>query len=569
MFFASCSTESVRLLRDADAIMEEYPDSAMSILEGIDSHNLKGNALPYYALLYTQAQIKTDVPIDSDSLISIAYAKYGNHTRGDLGIRSNFYTGEIFFNQEKYREAMKFYLTAYEESKRLSNYYWQAKAAERISDLFFFAYNYDEAEKYALEAAKLFKIVGRQINHRYSLGQLSIIYLNNGHSDIAYMMLDSLYTLSLLENPCDSAFLEYIKMPLIDAGAKMGKNVSIKLNGEDFCNKSLSNRELIDAVILQSQLLNLSDTPSLMKDLSNIDSLARTDEDKIHILYAEYLNAKASGHNSLALSFVDSMLYYYNVVAENIIKESVTGAQRDFYIEMSTVDRKKSIFMNYLLSIFIGVFILVIAFLIIFSYLRNKAQKAKLEAIFESFLSLKSYSDRILKEKEIAVSVLKTLQDEKEAAFGEMITLKNINMDQEISHAEIVERLFKEKWTTLDTLCNQYFGLSNSEITAKGVVTNIEKEIKKIVSKKGIIEIVEAVDTYIGGIVTRLRSQCQFLKEDDITFLALIYAGFSVRSVCLFTSIKYQHFYVKKSRLIKRIKDSNAPDKDFFLKKIK
>ena len=71
------------------------------------------------------------------------------------------------------------------------------------------------------------------------------------------------------------------------------------------------------------------------------------------------------------------------------------------------------------------------------------------------------------------------------------------------------------------------------------------------------------------GIVTELKKQCTFFKEDDLNYIALSYAGFSARSVCLFTGIKYKHYYVKKARLIERIRKSDAPDKDLFISKMK
>lgn len=82
-------------------------------------------------------------------------------------------------------------------------------------------------------------------------------------------------------------------------------------------------------------------------------------------------------------------------------------------------------------------------------------------------------------------------------------------------------------------------------------------------------EIVESVDKYFNGIVTLLREECGFINEDDITFLALIIAGFSVRAVCYFTDIKYKNYYLKKSRLCKRIELSDAVHKELFLTKIK
>ena len=97
----------------------------------------------------------------------------------------------------------------------------------------------------------------------------------------------------------------------------------------------------------------------------------------------------------------------------------------------------------------------------------------------------------------------------------------------------------------------------------------MEKELKNVVSRKGLREIVEAVDTYIGGIVSKLKDQCPSIKNDDIDFLALLYAGFSVRAVCMFLGISYSNFYTKKSRLKKAIQSSDAIDKDLFLKKLK
>ena len=279
LLISSCTTETGRRLIHVDSIMEQHPDSAMAILGRIDKHTLKDSELPYYALLYTQAQIKTDIPLDSDSLIRIAYAKYGANTGGDRGIRSNFYIGEILFNQEKYREAMKFYLTAYEESKRLNNDYWHAKAAERISDLFFYAYNYDEAASYAAEAAELFKNVGRPINCRFLLAKLADIWLNDTSPESAYILLDSLKNLSLSENPIDTTFLEYIRMPWIDALEKTGRLNNLKHVDWNFSGEDLSDRERIDAVILQSHISNHDDKSFEIVDiLRNVESFAHSDE---------------------------------------------------------------------------------------------------------------------------------------------------------------------------------------------------------------------------------------------------------------------------------------------------
>ena len=570
LLLAGCTTETGRTLRHANSVMEDHPDSAMIILSRIDRHSLNDSDLPYFALLYTQAQVKTDVPLDSDSLISIAYAKYGDKTSGDLGIRSNFYTGEVFFNRKEYRESMRYYLTAYEESKRLRNDYWHAKAAEKINNVFFFTYNYDDAIKYSQEAAIYYKDSNRKGNHRYALGQMALTLMYNGEAERAFQLLDSLNHQIKDETPVDSALLDYLKLPLIDVMVMTGRSDSIDTELMDVSKEEMSNREILDAVILKSLVYEDKYRSEEVKDeLLEIESLAATNEDKIHILYARYENAKSIGDQSLALSLVDSMLYYQNMVAEDIIMGSVTGAQRDFYSEMSLRHENRSRLLKLTLYGSMGVFLFLLLFCIVVFNLKIKANKAESEARLEAFLSLKSSSDKAAQDKNALEQLVKEMEIKNDSMVNELQSLQSEGIRHELNHSKIVEKLFKEKWTTLDTLCDQYFGLGNSELSAKDLVNNMEKELKKIVSKKGLAEIVYSVDAYMGGIITDLRTQCPFLKDADVNFLALLYAGFSVRAVCMFTGIKYDYFYVKKSRLIKRIEVSDAPDKSIFLQKLK
>ncbi|MDE6521383.1 MAG: hypothetical protein K2L17_01065 [Muribaculaceae bacterium] len=595
LFIISCSTEQEKTLKLADSVMENHPDSAMSLLESIDRSNLKDSEQPYYALLYTQAQIKTDVPLDSDSLISIALSKYGRDTRGDRGLRSNYYTGEVLFNQNKNPQAMRYYLTVYEDSKHLENEYWQAKAAERISDLLYFAYNYDEAERYAIEAAQLYKIINRKIFHRYTLGKLADILINNGEADKAYILLDSLHNVVINESPVDSGFIEYIKKPLIYTLVQGGRLNEIATYKMELTDNDKYDEELVNTAILQGEILDsMGKTDETTKILIAAQDFCQTEEDRVHILYARYNNAKEIGNNALALSLVDSLLFYQNQLAENIIRESIIGAQRDFYVDRERWHKKQSSFFKTTLIIASIGFLLLLAFIIVLAIYKNKAQEANLKANLESLISLKSHSESVmhdkaeklhamLEDKDLELRRIQNLMQEKDIEYiqikndlkkrndeyGNMQLLLSEKSEKEITQARIVEKLFKEKWMTLDMLCNQYFSLNNFELSEKSILSNIEKEVKRIISKKGIAEIVETADIYMDGIVTELKKQCTFLKEDDINYIALSYAGFSARSVCLFTGIKYKHYYVKKARLIERIRKSDAPDKDLFISKMK
>ncbi len=407
-------------------------------------------------------------------------------------------------------------------------------------------------------------------NNRFALGQLARIYVNDGNADRAYVLLDSLKTLSLKQHTVDTAFIEYLKLPLVDAMMQTGRILDVELDSIDFFSNTMSGQEKLDAAILQSEVYDVMDRPEEVKDiLKGAEAHVRSDEDMVHILYARYQNAKASDDNSVALSLVDSMLYYQNVVTEAIIQESITGVQRDFYSEMSLRHENRSRLLKLTLYGSVGVSLLLLIFCTVFFILRIRTQEAESKAQLEAFLSLKSSADQVSRDKDSLEQLVKEMENKNDSMLSEIQSLQSARSRLELEHNKIVEKLFKDKWATLDTLCDQYFGLDNSELSSKDLVNNIEKELKKIVSKKGLDEIVASVDSYMGGIITNLRTQCQFLKESDVKFLALLFAGFSVRAVCMFIGIKYDYFYVKKSRLIKRIEASEAPDKSLFLQKLK
>lgn len=117
-------------------------------------------------------------------------------------------------------------------------------------------------------------------------------------------------------------------------------------------------------------------------------------------------------------------------------------------------------------------------------------------------------------------------------------------------------------------MCNDYFEFLESDKNPNRIIKDIENELKEIRNPNNLFEIEKSVDEYLGGVMTLLRMEVPTLKEDDVVFLSLVFAGFSVRAVCLIIGIKYKNFYLRKSRLVKKISNSGAPHLDFFLNKL-
>ena len=142
--FASCSQQQNpnALLIQADSFMEEYPDSALHILESIETQQLSAQAdRAYYALLLTQARDKNYIVQTDDSLIRTAVQYYDSVGDVQMQAKAYYYKGAIYRDANLCGEAIKEYLTAIpfaekaENTKLLGLIYNQAGYLYYLQDL--------------------------------------------------------------------------------------------------------------------------------------------------------------------------------------------------------------------------------------------------------------------------------------------------------------------------------------------------------------------------------------------------------------------------------------------------
>lgn len=561
----SCSHHRNADLMLAENIMEDNPDSALVLLDNVDSESLGSSDYPYFALLYTQARIKTGEPVLSDSLVDAAFAGLKDVKSGNWSIRAYFYKGMVLYDSGHEREAMRYFLKSYELAKKSNDWYWIAKSSEMISDTFFNVYNYTEAEKYSKEAIVNFGKSGRISNQRYAICDLATIYLN---CDIerAVCLLDSLWNVCNMEQPRDSALLDYIMYPRAIAYVNSEKLEDISAGQLAILDNDFSRESAIENVIVKSRILSLQDSLKSVKIL--LDGADAYDLDKgerAHLMYASYMNAKNSGNYEHAVSLTDSLLQLQSLIAENILSESMAGVQRDFYFEEAVIEKNKSKELKLILYSAGTIALLVIAAIILINRQRSKLHRMELEANIAELIHLKEKNDLMVKEK-----VILTREKESMTATIEDLSGKlNEKSALILQNSKAIEYLFKDRWKILNSLFNEYFNLSESDKLKTVILNDIEKELKNLQTKKSIAHIEEMVNRYMGEIMSKLRNECKKLNEDDYTFISLVYAGFSVRTICLLMKIKYKLFYLKRERLIKRIAASDAPDKDLFVEKLK
>lgn len=166
LLFSACgSNNDAHLIDSADFIMEENPDSALTLLDQVDISNLNHEYSARYALLVTQAKVKTDIFIPNDSLISIAVEHFSKDKHSNEYMRAAFYEGFVlnYYNNQTSR-AVVYAMQAYEIAKQTNNYYWLAKSAEMLEDIMGTSRCHDEMLHYAQEAVDYYQKADKILN---------------------------------------------------------------------------------------------------------------------------------------------------------------------------------------------------------------------------------------------------------------------------------------------------------------------------------------------------------------------------------------------------------------------
>ena len=180
----------------AEALMESAPDSALTLLQTLDTETfLKRSTHARHALLYTQAQDKNYIDETNDSLISIAVDHYRRH--GDVRPRflSLYYNGRVLTNAGDPLNAMLSYAEAEELLDELNDDYYAGLLYSQMGDEYGEYYDFPKSLEAYQKASEHYSMAGKELHHLYALIDQSSVCRNLND----YPMSDSLLQFVLNE----------------------------------------------------------------------------------------------------------------------------------------------------------------------------------------------------------------------------------------------------------------------------------------------------------------------------------------------------------------------------------
>ena len=420
----SCSDDTAVMeeLNRAEAVMEEYPDSALVLLDSLDRNRLTTReARARHSLLYSQALDKNWIELTSDSVISPAVKYYSRHGSPDYRLKTQYYLGCIFRNAGDREEAMEHFVEAERYVDRATD--WQAVgrlySAKRT--IYFDIYDFEKSYRDALLSAEYYSRAGDM--------QLQIKALTCA-ADYAYILKNYEVADSLLNgikgsywDEMDNLSKSYYYSSAINLARHSDIDATKKLVNEYI--RTISTPEDIDWGVVANAYRLAEDTDSALWALERYQlGFPDYENEPQYLLLSSLIYEDLKQYDKAYAS----LKKYSDIVGDEDIDkfEADTKFIEERYAHENAVIRHRN---TVVMIVFGTVTALLLAALTI-SRLRNRIKIARLRAEQERLEAerklqyLENFNKKLLQEKDTLTGMLSnaTLTEEARKSINKMIT---------------------------------------------------------------------------------------------------------------------------------------------------
>lgn len=192
-----------RLLNDAEKIVEEFPDSALHMLERYDTAGIGKAERALHDLLLTEVRYKLYKPIDNDSLISCAVSYF--EEMHDLMHLANayYYKGVVLYDLNSKENAVTCLKRAEELAEGLNDELLRNKIYENLSYINLKSSNNELALHYSRKFISSSKVLNDMELLARAYDKLSVCFYSMGNDSMATIVYDSIKP--ILSHASDSA----------------------------------------------------------------------------------------------------------------------------------------------------------------------------------------------------------------------------------------------------------------------------------------------------------------------------------------------------------------------------
>ncbi|MDE6331240.1 MAG: hypothetical protein K2L80_01420, partial [Muribaculaceae bacterium] len=188
------SPETEYRLIKAEALMEQQPDSSLSILKGIDRVKLGSDReRARYALLMSQSLDKNYIDTTTFDVLQPAIDYYSDKGTADEKLKTCYYQGRIYQNQGNLDDAMRCFINGREYRNEATDTLAIANLLVAQATILYQTYKFNDFIRDNLDAANLYSEIGKTDYQLLSLcNAIDGYILNNDkhHTDSVFKVAD-------------------------------------------------------------------------------------------------------------------------------------------------------------------------------------------------------------------------------------------------------------------------------------------------------------------------------------------------------------------------------------------
>ena len=567
VFVSSCaSKEAKRIMDTADAVMWTRPDSALAVLESIDTLNLKAKAQrARYSLLYTMALDRNHRDIPDLRIIKPAASYYERHGSNDDRMKMYFYLGVAQYDTGDPESAIASYLRAKEYSFHSDNLVFKGIISSSISDVYLWNNNNSESILYCKEACDYFV----QAKDSFRLWNTTGLLANRYSNIRDWAKADSLYSIFFSQPIRDTSIyarqlLNLAWNNIFKPGSDPHESIDLfrKATGEFGGTPSLND---YCVYAYASEIIGDYDTANdLIRQLENVDSSSTI------LKIWKYRISKHRADYKTALTYLEQSLNDQNSEVLETVGQSVALAQSDYYENKSLLlDKDRRLQRQVKWMIFLIAVMMVASGLGIYSKRKKIWQRQVEEMSFINDEVSQRLNEALLSEKEHLRSI-------DSLASANELAEKNIQtLSEKLSSAAEKEQVLmglrakyvqanKRRYAQLNVLCRQYLESPNASRNGKDKIYAEVKKILAILDEPNQKELESMLDDNLDGIMSKLRAAIPDTTEKDFRFISFLVLGFDTKTISRMMDYNVNTVYTKRYIIKEKISKLDGENKALF-----
>lgn len=553
IFIYSCSSNSAKeKISEAENIMEEYPDSALLILQGVDSSKLHGEIQARYALLLSQAYDKNYIDVTNDSLISIARDFYADTDDGYYQMLSEFYYARVRENSGDFHAAIMSALNAERIAEQREDYLNLARIQSMLSYIYASTNNTLKAIEYEERDLENSRKAGWEDWVANSMQVLAIRHMAHGNYDRALEYVDSAIMFGGMTSPEAMSISMMANAGLhrystTDSIYTRMQGISSEFIAQDHICAALAAYMLGKKAEYEQRMSLGEETASTRQDsidlvcakmeiaLAGKDYAQAVETQKILIDYLSKALIESTD-NSIHLRQVDSEKYNSDKVAA---KNKLTQARDKYAI---------------IILILCALLLLTIILYLKKSYSQKiLTREVKLNTIIKEYESLKEKNNAVVEE-------YSALKENTNAIVGERDSLKEKtaklqeekrSLESDLTLAISKSVMSQFKW--VEEVGSIYLDVVNSKADRKLAFAKLEKSLSNVRDEKFQRKIEGQINKHRNGLIDRIRQNCPKLVDTEMRLIVYACAGLSTRVLALILQKNENSVYNQKHRVKKKM----------------